>query len=162
MLSLLAANGVMRVGLYSEAARRSIVEARALIAERGYQATAEGIRAFRQALIRAREERRWETIITTVDFYSMSGCRDMLFNIMEHRFTIPEIAAFLDEQQLSFLGFELDPRTIEQFQQQFPGAEAVLDLKHWHSFEQANPLTFRNMYQFSIRKNHGARSHNEL
>ena len=156
LLSLLAANGVMRVGLYSEAARRSIVEARALIAERGYQATAEGIRAFRQALIRAREERRWETIITTVDFYSMSGCRDMLFNIMEHRFTIPEIAAFLDEQQLSFLGFELDPRTIEQFQQQFRGAEAVLDLKHWHSFEQANPLTFRNMYQFSIRKNHGA------
>ena len=35
----------------------------------------------------------------------MSGCRDMFFNVMEHRLTLPEIAAFLKEQNLSFLGF---------------------------------------------------------
>ena len=152
LLSLLAPRGVMRVGLYSQAARRSIVEARALIAERGYQPTAEGIRALRQALVRAGDRARWETILTTVDFYSMSGCRDMLFNVVEHRFTIPEIAAFLDDQRLSFLGFELDPKIVEQFQQRFPDAGALLDLEYWNSFEAANPLTFRNMYQFSVCK----------
>ena len=36
LLALLAPGGTMRIGLYSEAARRSIVEARALIAERGF------------------------------------------------------------------------------------------------------------------------------
>ena len=111
LLSLLAPNGVMRVGLYSEAARRSIVEARALVARRGYQPTADGIRALRQDIIREREDPRWRLVITTVDFYSLSGCRDMFFNVMEHRLTIPEIAAFLSEQKLSFLGFELDPET---------------------------------------------------
>ena len=156
LLSLLAPQGVMRIGLYSQAARRSIVEARALITERGNQATVEGIRAFRQALIRDRDEARWETILTTVDFYSMSGCRDMLFNVVEHRFTIQEIVAFLDEQRLSFLGFELDPKSVEQFQQQFPDAGALLDLEYWDSFEAANPLTFRNMYQFSVCKNPAA------
>ena len=79
----------MRVGLYSEAARRSIVEARALIAERGFPATAEGIRALRQTIIKGQDEPRWKSLVRTVDFYSMSGCRDVFFHVMEHRFTIP-------------------------------------------------------------------------
>jgi SAM-dependent methyltransferase len=153
LLSLLAPNGVMRVGLYSEAARRSIVEARALVARRGYQATAAGIRALRQDIIREREDPRWRLVVTTVDFYSLSGCRDMFFNVMEHRLTIPEIAAFLNEQKLSFLGFELDPETIKKFGEQHPGEKALVNLDDWHSFELANPTTFRNMYVFSIRKN---------
>ena len=98
LLSLLAPDGIMRVGLYSEAARRSIVEARALIAERGYPATADGIRALRQDIIRERDEPRWNLVVRTVDFYSMSGCRDIFFHVMEHRLTIPEIKSFLDEQ----------------------------------------------------------------
>jgi SAM-dependent methyltransferase len=153
LLSLLAPNGVMRVGLYSEVARRSIVEARALVARRGYQATAEGIRALRQSIIAEREDPRWKLLISTVDFYSMSGCRDMFFNVMEHRLTLPEIAAFLEEQKLSFLGFELDADTIKKFGDQHPSAHALVDLGAWHSFELANPMTFRNMYVFSIRKN---------
>jgi SAM-dependent methyltransferase len=152
LLSSLAPNGVMRVGLYSESARRSIVEARALVARRGYQATADGIRALRQDIIREREDPRWRLVVTTVDFYSLSGCRDMFFNVMEHRLTIPEIAAFLNEQKLSFLGFELDPETIKKFGEQHPGAQALVNLDDWHSFELANPMTFRNMYVFSIRK----------
>jgi len=153
LLSLLAPNGVMRVGLYSEAARRSIVDARALVARRGYQATVDGIRALRQDIIREREDPRWRLVVTTVDFYSLSGCRDMFFNVMEHRLTIPEIAAFLNEQKLSFLGFELDPETIKKFGEQYPGAQALVNLDDWYGFESANPTTFRNMYVFSVRKN---------
>ncbi len=152
LVSLLAPDGTMRVGLYSEAARRSIVEARALIAARGYPPTAEGIRTVRQDILRARDEPRWERLITTVDFYSMSGSRDMLFHVMEHRLTIPEIAAFIEEQGLVFLGFELDAETVDRFRQQNPGADALTDLEAWHAFEAANPQTFRNMYSFSIRK----------
>ena len=109
LLGLLAPNGIMRVGLYSEAARRPIVEARAIVAERAYPSTAEGIRALRQTIIREKDEPRWKSLVQTVDFYSMSGCRDMFFNVMEHRLTIPEIKSFLDDEELSFLGFELDP-----------------------------------------------------
>ena len=152
LLSLLKPNGVLRVGLYSTAARRSIVEARALIAERGYRATSEGIRALRQAIIRNRHEQRWNLLLATADdFYSMSGCRDLFFNVMEHTFTIPDIAALLAEHGLAFLGFELDADVVDKFQRQYPSALADLDC--WNAFEASNPQTFRNMYVFSARRN---------
>jgi 2-polyprenyl-3-methyl-5-hydroxy-6-metoxy-1,4-benzoquinol methylase len=148
LLSLLRPHGIMRLGLYSEAARRAVVEARALIAGRRLGATAENIRAFRQTILRSSDDPRWKMLLGTGDFYSMSGCRDLLFNVMEHRFTVAEIAAFLRQHGLAFLGFELDARTIEKFQQQYP--DALTDLDCWAAFEAANPQTFRQMYIFSV------------
>jgi len=153
LLSLLKPNGILRVGLYSEAARREIVEARAIIAEEGFLATPDGIRALRQALIRRRHQPRWARLLATAeDFYSMSGCRDLFFNVMEHRFTIPEISALLNEHGLSFLGFDLASETIEKFQRRHTEPEALTNLDYWDAFETANPQTFRNMYVFSVSK----------
>ena len=156
LLSLLRSNGTLRVGLYSEAARRPVLEARALIAKHGYRATAEDIRTFRQTIVSNWSEPRWKMLISTIDFYSTSGCRDILFNVMEHRFTITEIAAFLNEQGLSFLGFELDPFTVGKFQEQYPSVDALTNLDYWGAFESANPQTFDHMYIFSVRKNERA------
>jgi SAM-dependent methyltransferase len=155
LLDLLPPDGEMRIGLYSEAARRSIVEARARIAERGYRATADDVRRFRQDIIRDSDHRRWQMLLRAKDFYNMSGCRDLLFNVMEHRFTIPRIGAFLRDNNLSFLGFEFvdNPENVEKFQQQFPGERALTNLDSWHDFEQANPETFLGMYVFGLRKN---------
>ena len=155
LLPLLRPNGEMCIGLYSETARQAIVDARSFIAERGYHAKAEDIRKCRQEIIHDGNYRRWETVIHAKDFYSMSGCRDMLFNVIEHRFTIPEILAFLSDNNLSFLGFEFaeDPSVVEKFQQLFPGPSALTNLNHWHVFEAANPQTFWGMYVFLIRKN---------
>ena len=150
LLSLLAPGATMRVGLYSETARRSIIEARALIAGRGYQPTTDGIRALRQTIVRERDEPRWRSIVQTLDFYSASGCRDIFFHVMEHRFTIPEIKSFLDQNGLRFLGFELDRKVIDKFQARFPGADALTSLDHWHAFEADNPQTFLKMYIFSV------------
>jgi 2-polyprenyl-3-methyl-5-hydroxy-6-metoxy-1,4-benzoquinol methylase len=145
LLSLLRPHGLMLVGLYSATARQSLAAARAFIAERGYRAT--DIRACRQALIQRFGMPPFR------DFSSTSGCRDLLFNVMEHQFTIPQIAEFIDANGLTFLGFEqLPPDVRRQFQQQFPDAGALRDLGSWHAFEQANPLTFGNMYFFWVQK----------
>ena len=153
LLSLLRPDGDMRIALYSEVARRAVVEARALIAERGFRATAEGIRACRQLILRGGFAGRFADVTGTSDFFSVSGCRDLLFNVMEHRFTIPEIAAFLHEQNLAFFGFELERDVIDAFRRQFPGAGALTNLDHWYAFETANPRTFLKMYRFSVRRN---------
>jgi len=152
LVSLLRPGGRMRIGLYSDLARRVIVEARAHIAARGYRATAGDIRSCRQDIIR--EAEHWKTLIGMKDFYSMSGCRDLLFNVMEHRFTIPEIAAFLDDNDLSFLAFEPfdDPAVIEKFHKQFPGSDEA-NLDQWHRFEADHPETFWGMYIFVAAKN---------
>jgi 2-polyprenyl-3-methyl-5-hydroxy-6-metoxy-1,4-benzoquinol methylase len=147
LLSLLRPNGLMFVGLYSASARRSLTAARDFIAVRGYRATADDIRACRQDLI------MHSGMPPFRDFSSTSGCRDLLFNVMEHQFTIPQIGAFLDANHLTFLGFEQLPADVRrQFQEQFPGDAAMGDLASWHSFEQMHPLTFGNMYFFWVQK----------
>ena len=147
LLSLLRPHGLMMVGLYSATARQSLAAARAFIAERGYRARADDIRACRQELIKRSGMPPFR------DFSYTSGCRDLLFNVMEHHFTIPQIEEFLDANGLTFLGFEqLPPDVLRQFQQQFPDADAMRNLGSWHAFEQANPLTFGNMYFFWVQK----------
>jgi hypothetical protein len=91
-------------------------------------------------------------VLNSNDFYSTSGCRDLLFNVMEHRFTIPRIAWFLKEHGLVFHGFELDAAVIEKFQQHYPGPEALTNLEYWDTFEAQNPKTFRAMYVFTVSK----------
>ncbi len=151
LLSLLRQGGEMRVGLYSETARRSIVEARALIAERGYRPTIDDIRKFREEIFRADGDGRWRRITSSADFYSVSGCRDLLFNAMEHRFTIPQISKYVAENGISFLGFDAEPQVIQLFQRLFPTAPPT-DLQHRHALEMSNPGAFRYMYVFSVRK----------
>jgi 2-polyprenyl-3-methyl-5-hydroxy-6-metoxy-1,4-benzoquinol methylase len=147
LLSLLRPHGLMLVGLYSATARQSLATARAFITERGYRATTDDICVCRQELIQRFGMPPFR------DFSSTSGCRDLLFNVMEHQFTIPQIRTFLDENRLTFLGFEqLPPDVLRQFQQQFSDAGALHDLESWHAFEQTHPLTFGNMYFFWIQK----------
>src|ERR1039458_9278985 len=64
------------------------------------------------------------------------------------------IDAFLKENYLQFLGFNLDIRVVEQFRARFPNDKAMNDLKLWHIFEMENPDTFASMYQFWIQKSH--------
>ena len=117
----------MRVGLYSETVRRAIVEVRTFIAERGYRATPEDIRKCRQDVLRSYNERNWTMVIELADFYSLSGCRDLLFNVMEHRFTIRRIKDFVNGQNLTFLGFDAEAWVMDKFEAQF-GTAALIDL----------------------------------
>jgi len=81
----------------------------------------------------------------------MSDCRDMLFHVMEHQFTIPQIKAFIVEQGLSFLGFDIDPDNLAAFQRQFPDPAALVDLDCWERFETANPRAFIQTYLFYVQ-----------
>ncbi|MGF6426772.1 MULTISPECIES: class I SAM-dependent methyltransferase [Bradyrhizobium] len=152
LVSLLRPGGTMRIGLYSNLARRVIVEARDRIAACGYRATADDIRRRRQDIFR--EADKWKPLIGAKDFYSMSGCRDLLFNVMEHRLTIPVIAAFLSEHGLTFQGFEPfdDPAVLEQFRKTFQGTADETNLDQWHRFEVDHPETFWDMYVFMVQK----------
>ncbi len=81
----------------------------------------------------------------------MSECRDLLFHVMEHQFTIPDIKAFLADEGFTFVGFELDDTVVDKFQQQFPGDDALADLDQWQAYEAANPRTFIEMYVLHAR-----------
>jgi len=151
LLSRLRPDGIMKVGLYSDLARRDVVAARAFIAERGFRPTAPDIRRCRQELMSFADGTPLKNVATG-DFFTTSGCRDLLFHVQEHRFTLPEIDAFLARNDLTFLGFDLGGRVQMQYRTRFPGDRAMTDLGLWHVFESENPATFLGMYQFWIQK----------
>jgi tetratricopeptide (TPR) repeat protein/2-polyprenyl-3-methyl-5-hydroxy-6-metoxy-1,4-benzoquinol methylase len=151
LLSRLRTNGFMAVGLYSEAARRKLEPGRAIIAGRGYGASADDIRRFRQEVMGS-EDQKLKEITESGDFYSISTCRDLLFHVQEHRLTLPQIASFLHENDLQFIGFELDAALIGQYRRRFPEDASLTDLSRWHDFEMESPKTFAAMYQFWVQK----------
>ena len=145
LVTLLRPGGVMRIALYSEFARRPLDASRALIAERGYRATADDIRTWRQELIQRGD------VVPSTDFFSTSCCRDLCFNVVEHRFTLPRIKQFLGANRLTVLGLETSSETRQRFVQEHPAPGALTDLDRWHVFEQAHPQTFQGMYYLWLR-----------
>jgi tetratricopeptide (TPR) repeat protein/SAM-dependent methyltransferase len=152
LLSLLRPNGIMRIGLYSELARTAIVAARAFIADRGYGSSPEDIRRCRQDIIALDEASPVRPVIQAGDFYSTSSCRDLLFHVQEHRFTLPAIKKFLAEQRLQFLGFDTDIGVRAHYNLDHPDDPAAIDLDGWHEFELRNQHIFSGMYQFFVQR----------
>ncbi len=152
LLSLLRPGGFMRLGFYSEVARRDVVRVRSFIAEQGYGATANEIRQCRQELIDLDKSEDFGTTLKSPDFFSTSACRDLLFHVQEHRMTLTGIDAFLKENDLVFLGFEIDAEGIHDYKRRFPDDHAATNLDQWQIFENENPDTFGGMYQFWIQK----------
>jgi hypothetical protein len=71
--------------------------------------------------------------------------------VQEHRHSLPQIAGFLAENNLEFLGFEPDAALRQGYQMKFPDDAAMTDLGSWHVFESENPKCFVRMYQFWVQ-----------
>ena len=151
LVDLLKPGGLMNIGLYSETARQSIVTGRSMIAEMGYTSSARDIRQCRQEIITRIEDgdSNLENLFNMKDFFSLSDCRDLLFHVQEHRFTIPQIIDALKVLNLKFLGFEMQNQsTMKSFKEIYPKKSDLTSLVLWHEFEQQHPDTFISMYQF--------------
>ena len=145
----------MKIGLYSEIARQHIVLGRSLIAKKGYSTSPEDIRRCRQDIIAlaANDNTEMAKICNSQDFFNLSNCRDLLFHVQEHRFTLPQIGEALTSLHLKFLGFEMqNQRTLRKFRESHPNSNALTSLSLWHEFELDNPDTFIGMYQFWCKK----------
>lgn len=152
LLSLLRPGGFMNLGFYSELARRNLVKARDIISRRGYGTTADEIRRCRQELVDSFSGEEFQQTLGSIDFFSISTCRDLLFHVQEKCMNLAVIDTFLCENNLTFLGFEMDDNTLNAYKRRFPDDQAAANLSQWHVFESENPDTFCSMYQFWIQK----------
>ncbi|HLQ89870.1 MAG TPA: tetratricopeptide repeat protein [Xanthobacteraceae bacterium] len=150
LVSLLRPGGFMHIGLYSAVARADIRTARAYIAEHGYGSTVEDIRRCRQDILAQEDGAPLKNVAKFTDFFSTSECRDLLFHVQEHPLTLPEIKAFLEKHDLTFIGFAgIDT---QEFRKRNPNDGSLRNLDLWHAFEIENPTTFVGMYQFWVQK----------
>lgn len=152
LIALLRPGGLMRVGLYSKLARRDVNAARAYVADRKYASSADAIRQSRQDILALPAGTPARNVAASLDFFTTSECRDLLFHVQEQQMTLPEIARFLGASDAELLGFIVDPGVMQRFQARFPQEAAIADLDLWHAFETEHPDTFAGMYQFWLRK----------
>ena len=140
----------MRIGLYSELARRHIAEVRREIAVLRLGTSEADIRKFRQSLAESHDEHH-QLLTASTDFFSLSTLRDLIFHVQEHRFTLPQIKNCLDELGLKFCGFE-NKDVISNFRELHGNEADIYDLELWHQYEERRPHDFAGMYQFWCQK----------
>ena len=172
----LKTEGLMRIGLYSELARRIPVQIHDEIKQSNINISSrDAMKSFRNKIISSEEEHhKWITMYP--DFYSMSTLRDLLFHVQEHRFTIPQIEACLSSLGLIFCGFECGD-TVREFKSRNFLAEVnmcddlftrvivnhrnilyedvdnnLYDLEKWDTYEKENPSVFAGLYIFWCQK----------
>ncbi len=150
LTSCLNNESLMLIGLYSEKARKHIIQIKNKINKLKLQSNYKNIIKFRKNLIENNND-QWNDIKSSPDFYTVSGVRDLLFHVVEHRFTISEIKEYLDKLGLVFLGFE-DKLVKEKFKKIHKNKVDLYNLDKWEKYEKFNPRIFAGMYQFWCKK----------
>ncbi len=151
LIKVLSRNGYIKLGLYSEAARAEIVEARRIIKSEKVNTTDDSIRDFRHRLA-AGDFPEIKSINQWSDYYSTSMCRDLCFHVQEHRYSINSLKKILNKFDLNFLGFVLPKPIKDNYAKLYPDDSNQLNLNNWHEFELSNRSTFAEMYQFWIEQ----------
>lgn len=146
--NVLAPKGVIRLFLYSAAARWGTIAAQDLRKARGIPATYEAIRAFRQEILALPDGHPAKAVAQGRDFFSVSGTRDLLFHVQEHNYTIPMIAALIAGSGLRLLEFGKTAKARKRFGEM--GFTDPTDLTSWEQVEAAHPGTFSGMYKFEL------------
>jgi len=142
--------GLIRLGLYSEIARRDISIVRQLIKNKNLSSSLSDIRSLRNLIIDSSnlEFNKLQSVTVHNDFFSTSECRDLLFHVQEHCFNLIQIDDLLKIYGLTFLGFEFLENSLKDiFRNQMSGY-SEFNLQSWHQFELKNPNFFISMYQF--------------
>jgi hypothetical protein len=142
----------LKLGFYSRRARGSVNAARDLIRASGLGASVTDIRKFRQHVFDAPADSPLKELEYAPDFYSTSMCRDLVFHVEEHQYTLPEIAQMLDACNLEFLGLsDLPPEALGRYASMFPDDTRRTNVENWDEYERRYPLTFSRMFLFWCR-----------
>ena len=90
---------------------------------------------------------------SNIDFFSLTGFKDLLLNENEHHFDLLQIREILHDLSLNFCGFEFTNHKRMQNEIKLQKNDFNFhDLNEWHNFEINNPKTFSGMYQFWCQK----------
>jgi SAM-dependent methyltransferase len=141
-------SGAMLIGLYSTIARQPLELARQWIAQGRIDPTPAAIRGFRTRVAALSDlEPIKQRLAVSYDFYSLSSCRDLLFHVQEHTFTLLQVKDLLHECGLSVLavGVKSGAHSLA-YRQRFSEDPAATKLENWHALELDHPTMFGGLY----------------
>ncbi len=153
LLNVLNNDGILYIGLYSEIARTEIYWIRQYIKKYLIKVSKENMIKLRKKMLKS-SNKNFKEITKSIDFFSFSRFRDLVFNFQEHNFNIHQLKNIFEKYKLTFLGFDrLNSIVMQRFKKRFPCVNSEYDLNCWNEFEKDNPKTFTSMYNIWLKKN---------
>lgn len=142
-------HGMLKVAVYSKAARQHIIELRAQLSELSGQAS--DIRRQREKIM-AHSGDQWTGVLHSRDFFSLSGTKDLLLNEHETHFSVRSLIEMIQRNHLEPVGLVLDATMQKNWLQHFGTLPDATDFERWAQLEVAMPNTFNSMIQlYSVR-----------
>lgn len=152
ILSALCEGGIAKIGLYSTSARAPITELAKLAAEKKVLYVQNNLEKIRKLAIENYDQGRISEIVNSSDFFSRSGCMDLLFNPIEKTFTANDIHAFVGALNCEFAGFEKSGQAGSPTFRHFENHSNIEDFFNtWTRFERSSPAFFSEMYLFWLK-----------
>lgn len=151
LLSVLKKDGFIKLGLYSEIARRNIIQFQRRYPIDNINITEEKIQHYRSQILDT-SNKDDKSLMIFNDFYTMSDFRDMVFHVNEHNFNISKIKNLLKQVNLDFCGFSGFTTLGNSFINNLGKNFNRYDLNDWEKIETQEPDLFKAMYQFWSQK----------
>ena len=142
--------GLIKIGLYSELARKHITQTREEIGKTANGLDESPIKLLRTKLIKSSKDHH-QQLRRSFDFCNLSNFRDLVLHVQEHCFNLNQIMEVLPSLNLTFCGFEASD-IIHQFNKIYVASDDLMDLNKWAAFEKSYPTAFQGMYQFWCQK----------
>ena len=142
----------MAVGLLSEPARRDLDALQAFVAERGFTSAEGDVRRARGELLALPDGAPLKAITRRPEFFTVGGCRELMFAASGLRPTLAQIDTFVVENDLELLGFEVEPAVLQRYRQTYPQDRTMTDLALCRAFEASHPAAFGGLYRVWMQK----------
>jgi SAM-dependent methyltransferase len=158
LVGLVHPGGLLKIGLYSKRARCAVNAVRKIIKERQLAPTQAAIRTVRREILGANRNSVLAGLLRWRDFFTLSGCRDLLFHVQEHQFTLPQVAELAHSAELTILGLStkhLPREAVRAYRNMAPSDVRMADLGKWEAIEARLPSTFEDMYVIWCRTPRG-------
>ena len=149
LVAVLEPGGLILVGLYSTYARKEISSIR-------NKFTMKTALRFQRQVFEESDKSSLERVsnrswMNFSPFFSISGFKDLFFNVQEHTYTLGQISSLLKKNGLRFCGLSSSVYQLalnsEEIAQHRP-----FDINYWAEYEKRNSTTFARMYQFWCQK----------
>ncbi|WP_221799325.1 class I SAM-dependent methyltransferase [Oceanobacter mangrovi] len=154
LASVLKPGGIIKLALYSRTARQGILQLRQQLHSSEISSRTEiqqlryGLMEGDLARVAGLNDSQRREILSSRDFYTVSGCRDLLCNPVEHLFDIADIEHWLSRAGLQWAGMLARGDAVQLAQQVFGLAANELTPAQWQQLEAEAPKLFAGMYQF--------------
>jgi len=148
--------GLLHVAVYSRRARAPVTALRERLLAGGRVPSQVDVRALRSALLSGAYGPLPPAIAHSVDFYSWSGCRDLLLNARERVYDLPEMVAEARAAGFDWLALQAPPAVAEAASRQFGRPAEQLTVAQWHAFEAVQPQSFGGMFEAWFLRRPGA------